>query len=119
MITSGRVLIKRDKSRGHEETVVHVEWGLCSDEDIKLLASFYVQDCVARQLRQNETKLPEAVTVNANEYLHREVITERPVNVPESWRSGTDRTPKKQKKSPDIMELLAGLSKEEVRALLS
>ena len=122
MRTSSKCLVRRDGKSGHDETVVHVEWDGLTDEDIKVLASFYIINCVEQQLKTNTTRLPEQVVVNGRDYLHREVIVEKKVKVPDSWKSGEDKPARGKavkERQPTLLELLKALTPEERKTLLS
>ncbi len=118
MKTSGKVLLKRYAALGHEEITIHVDWEGLDKSEIELLASFYVQDRCCQELRSSDRKLPQSVTVYAADYLHREKVEEKPVNVPESWKSGTDKKPKQSEKEK-LKSYLATLSQEELAILIS
>lgn len=108
-----RTLVKRFKAAGHEETNVIINWGATSQEDIKLLATYYIQHRVERQLQENETKIPEQVTVFAGDFLHREVREVKPLNIPKAWKEAP-----KSKARKELEALYAQLSPEDRAVLL-
>lgn len=120
MRTSEKVLVKRNKAAGHEETVVHVNWAGLTDDDIKLIAAFHVRSRFMEQLRRYERQLPESVEVYAKDFLHLEPVQDKKYAIPDSWKSGTDKPEpvRKAKKKPSLEDMLAGLSKEELITLL-
>ena len=111
--TSGTILVKRNSAKGHEEIVVHTEWDGCTEDDIKLMASLYVQNCVEWQLRLNETKLPEQVVVKASDYLHKPKYEKKELNIPAAWKA-----PPESKAAKAFKDAVKGLSIEDIRLLL-
>ena len=108
-----RLLVKRDRAAGHEETELFINWDNVHPDDIKLRASYYIQHRVEDELKGNETKLPESVTVLAMQYIHREVREVKPLNIPKSWKE-----PPKSKARKELEALMGMLSKEEIAVLV-
>lgn len=109
-----RLLVKRDRAVGHEETELFINWDNVHPDDIKLIASYYIQHRVEDELKGNETKLPESVTVLAMQYIHREVREVKPLNIPKSWKE-----PPKSKARKELESLFEQLTPAERAALLT
>ena len=109
-----RIIVKRHKASGHEETNLVIDYHTTSEEDIKFLASLYVQHRVEEELKRYEYKLPEQITVRAGDYIHQETFVAKPINLP---KHTNDKVVKESKAAKQLREAMEGLSKEEVAAL--
>ncbi len=108
-----RTLVKRFKAASHEEVNVVIDWGRVSPEDIKVMAEYYIQYRVMHELKVEEHKLPEQITVLACDYIHQEVFVAKPINLPKC----AAKPVKESKAARDLREAMEGLSKEEMLAL--
>ena len=109
-----KMLLKRHRADSHEEVELFVNWDNVSLDDIKLMASHYIHSRVSHDLKSYETKLPEAVTVYAGDYIHNEVIVEKPIVVPKSWKEAP-----KSKARKELEALFEDLTPAERAALLA
>ncbi len=109
-----RIIVKRHKASGHEETNLVIDFSRTSEQDVRMLAELYVQHRVEEELKRYEYKLPEQITVIASDYIHQEVFVAKPINLPKR------NLGKATSKAREVLEAaLEGLSKEEVAALFN
>lgn len=109
-----RIIVKRHKATGHEETNLVIDFRGITEQDMRMLAEFYVQHRVEHELKCEEHKLPEQITVLAMDYIHQEVFVAKPINLPK--RNAAKAT----SKAREVLEAaLEGLSKEEIAALFN
>lgn len=107
-----RTIVKRHKASGHEETNLIIDFRGISEQDLKMLAEFYVQHRLEAELKCYEYKLPEQITVLASDYIHQEVFIAKPLNLPKR------NMDKAKSKAREVLEAaLEGLSKEEIATL--
>lgn len=114
MKTSLQMFIRRHGKVGHEDIRVHVDWEGANDEDIKLMAAYYILNRAAHDLKGYDRGLPESVTYRAADFVHSEPLVQKEYVVPKSWKA-----PYKSRARKELEELLRGLSPEERATLLS
>ena len=112
MRTSQKIFLRRLDQRGHDETIVHIDWEGVSEHDIRLMASYYVLHRVEDELKCWDRKLPESVEYQAAAFIHNEPLLSKPFDIPFNKKQQHTTAYNKFK------ELLQGLSKEEVAILL-
>ena len=109
-----RIIVKRHKATGHEETTLVIDFRGITESDMRMLAEFYVQHRVEHELKHDDHKLPEQITVLAMDYIHQEVFVAKPLNLPKK------NLDKAKSKAREVLEAaLEGLSKEEIAALFN
>lgn len=109
-----RTIVKRHKASGHEETNLVIDFHNMTEQDVKMLAEFYVQHRVEAELKCYEYKLPDQITVLASEYIHQEVFIAKPLNL---LKRNMDKA---KSKAREVLEAaLDGLTKEEIAALFN
>lgn len=114
MKTSFPIYLRRHKKRGHDETIVHIDWDGVDEKDLKRLASFYVLHRVESELKDWDTALPESVEYRAADFLHNEPLITRELEIPEKWKE-----PPKSKAGKELEKALAMLTPEEIAQLFS
>lgn len=115
MKTTSRMYVKRVEQRGHEDVLVHVDWEGTSEEDIKLMAHYYVLHRAKNWLEQEEKVLPESMSFRAADYVHNEPLVNKELHIPVE---GKTSKPKHSKSYNQLHDFLSGLSKEELATLL-
>lgn len=113
MRTEHKVLVKRDKAKGHEESLVIVNWEGMNSEDVRRLAELYVVHAVERYLKSNDHALAESYEVRASDYKDRTPYDFKPINLPKQEA----RVGKPSKASRELLEALKGLSQAEIQTL--
>lgn len=113
MKTPLKMFVRRDKCRGHEEVLVHIDWENVSEEEIKLMACHYVLNRAAHNLKDFPNKLPDTVEYRAADFVHTEPLVQRDYTVPDSWRN-----PPHTKAYKKFHELIKDLTPEEIAILL-
>jgi hypothetical protein len=113
MKTSETMFLRREGKRGHEPVRVIIDWSDVSDEDMKLMASFYVMNRAAGDLKLWDHVLPESVEYRAADFVHNEPLVMMPP-APDEWKSSGP-----SKAVNTFKEALKGLTPEEIRKLLT
>lgn len=119
--TSIRILTQKHKGASHHETVLTIHWDNISIEQLKCMAAHLLVQKVQQELKQQALEIPEELSVAAVMYWREfQPAEHREFQIPESWKSGSDKPERKQKeKKPTLEELLRALSPEELAALLA
>lgn len=113
MKSSFHIFLRRDGKRGHDELLVHIEWGQLSSDDVQKLAAFYVLHRVQDQLKGWDEKLPESVEYLASDFLHNEPLVQREFDIPPSWKA-----PPESKALKEAKKAFLALSPDDIRKLL-
>lgn len=113
MKSSFNIFLRRNGKRGHEELLVHIEWGQLTSDDMQKLAAFYVLNRVKDELKGWEEKLPESVEFLASDFLHNEPLLQREFDIPPSWKA-----PPESKALKEAKKAFLRLSADDIRKLL-
>ena len=119
--TSIRILTQKNKGANHHETALTIHWDNISVEQLKCMAAHLVVQKVQQELKSQDDPIPEELSVAAVMYWREfQPAEQREFQIPESWKSGSDKPEGKQKeKKPTLEDLLQALSPEELAALLA
>lgn len=119
--TEVKVLTRFNRGRGHRELGIVIDWDGITQEQLKFMAQQLIVHNLRAELFHADGEFPEEVFVQARMAAAEQQPCNRKYDIPESWKSGTDKPAKVQKAAktpPNLLDLLSGLSKEELAALL-
>lgn len=104
--------LRREGKRGHEEVLLFIDWEDVSEEDIKLMASHYVVNRAAFDMKGYDHILPESVEYRAADFVHTEPLVKLELAIPDAWKG------KDSKAREKFLEAVEELTPEEIMLLL-